>query len=265
MILGFSTTRFEDAEQDSASVIVTFRDITGIRRMEEALKRADRLAALGELSARMAHEIRNPLAAMSGSVQMLAEQGSICGNDGRLLEIVLRESDRLNKLITDFLTYARPPSPQKVAIDLKKMIDDMCLLLLADSRFDNIEILNRVSSQTLIQADFNQISQVIMNLLHNSADAMSEGGTVVIESRFLLSGAGGFRRTPAVLITVTDSGKGIDAEAGKHVFEPFWTSKIDGTGLGLAIIYRIIEAHGGSISVESPPAGGCCFTIMLPV
>jgi len=140
--------------------------------MEEALKRADRLVALGELSARMAHEIRNPLAAMSGSVQMLAEHGSISGNDGRLLEIVLRESERLNKLITDFLVYARPPLPSKVAIDLKSMIEDMRLLLLADSRFDRIEIVNGISSHVLIQADFHQISQVIMNLLHNSADAM---------------------------------------------------------------------------------------------
>ena len=233
--------------------------------MEDALKRADRLAALGELSARMAHEIRNPLAAMSGSVQMLAEQGSIGGNDGRLLEIVLRESDRLNKLITDFLVYARPPSPHKVAIDLKMMIDDMCLLLLSDSRFDTIEIVNRVPSHVQIRADYHQISQVVMNLLHNSTDAMPEGGSIVIEARFVLSGADGFRKSPAVIVSVTDSGKGIDAEAAKHVFEPFWTSKTDGTGLGLAIIYRIIEAHGGSISVESPPTGGCCITFMLPV
>lgn len=265
MILGFSAAPFEETDIQSASAIINFRDITGVRRMEEALKRADRLAALGELSARMAHEIRNPLAAMSGSVQMLAEQGSIGGNDGRLLEIVLRESDRLNKLITDFLVYARPPSPHKVAIDLKMMIDDMRLLLLSDSRFDNIEIVNRIPSHVQIRADFHQISQVVMNLLHNSADAMPEGGSIVIEARFVLRGADGFRKSPAVLVSVTDSGKGIDAETAKHVFEPFWTSKADGTGLGLAIIYRIIEAHGGSISVKSPPSGGCCFTIMLPV
>jgi len=213
----------------------------------------------------MAHEIRNPLAAMSGSVQMLAEHGSIGGKDGRLLEIVLRESDRLNKLITDFLAYARPSSPNKVTIDLKPMIDDMRQLLLADARFEKIDIINRIPSHALIQADVHQLCQVFMNLLHNSADAMPEGGSIVIESRFLLSGAEGFRKSPAVLLSVTDNGKGIEAEIAKHVFEPFWTSKADGTGLGLAVIYRIIEAHGGSISVESPPTGGCCFSIMLPV
>jgi two-component system sensor histidine kinase PilS (NtrC family) len=265
MILGFSAAPFEETDILSSSAIVNFRDITEVRRMQEALKRADRLAALGELSARMAHEIRNPLAAMTGSVQMLSEHGSIGGNDGRLLEIVLRESDRLNKLITDFLAYARPPSPDKMAIDLKKMIDDMRLLLLSDSRFDSIEIINRVPSHVQIQADYHQISQVVLNLLHNSADAMPEGGSIIIESRFGLSGADGYRKSPAVMVSVTDSGQGMDAETAKHVFEPFWTSKADGTGLGLAIIYRIIEAHGGSISVESPPTGGCCFTILLPV
>jgi two-component system, NtrC family, sensor histidine kinase PilS len=265
MILGYSAAPFEVTENSSASAIISFRDITGIRRMEEALKRADRLAALGELSARMAHEIRNPLAAMSGSVQMLAEQGSIGGNDGRLLEIVLRESDRLNKLISEFLVYARPPSPDKVTVDLNALIEDLRLLLLADSRFGSVEIVNRVPPHLQILADSHQISQVFLNLLRNSAEAMSDGGLIVIESRFLLNGAEGFRKSPTVLITVTDSGPGIDAETAKHIFEPFWTSKADGTGLGLAVIYRIIEAHGGSISVESPPTGGCSFTIMLPV
>jgi two-component system sensor histidine kinase PilS (NtrC family) len=145
------------------------------------------------------------------------------------------------------------------------MIEDMRLLLLADSRFVDIEIINRVSSHVMILADIHQISQVIMNLLHNSADAMPEGGTIIIDSRFLMSGANGFRKSPVTLISVTDSGRGIDSEAARHVFEPFWTTKADGTGLGLAIIYRIIEAHGGSINVDAPTSGGCRFTIILPV
>jgi two-component system sensor histidine kinase PilS (NtrC family) len=178
---------------------------------------------------------------------------------------VLRESDRLNKLITEFLAYARPPSPQKAAIDLKILIEDLHLLLSADIRFSNIDIVNRVPSHVLIQADFHQISQVLLNLLHNSADAMPEGGSIVIESRDALNVKDGFHKLPAVIISVTDSGKGIDAESAKHIFEPFWTSKSNGTGLGLAVVYRIIEAHGGSISVESPPGVGCCVTIVLPV
>jgi len=265
LILGYSAAPFEETGMSSASVIINFRDITGIRRMEDALKRADRLAALGELSARMAHEIRNPLAAMSGSVQMLAEQGSIGANDGRLLQIVLRESDRLNKLITDFLSYARPPLPHKVAVNLAVLVEDMRLLLCAEDRFNNVEIINQVPSQIEVQADVHQFSQVMMNLLHNAADAMPDGGSITIESRFLLKGVEGTRTSPEVLISITDSGPGIDEEIARHVFEPFWTSKSDGTGLGLAVVYRIIEAHGGSISVETPPDGGCSFTIILPV
>ena len=265
MIFGFSAAPFEGGRTKSASVIINFRDITGIRRMEEALKRADRLAALGELSARMAHEIRNPLAAMSGSVQMLAEQSTAVENNGRLLAIVLRESERLNKLISGFLTYARPSSLHKVSVDLKALTEDMRLLLSGDSRFSNIEISNRVSSPLMIQADIDQISQVLMNLLQNSADAMPDGGSIEIDAQFLSSGVEGLRKSPVVRISVSDSGIGIDPETAKHIFEPFWTTKSEGTGLGLAIIYRIIEAHGGTVSVESPAAGGCRFTILLPV
>ncbi|MBC8017150.1 MAG: PAS domain S-box protein [Verrucomicrobia bacterium] len=261
MVFGYSTVSLEDSQ----SVIFNFRDITAIRRMEEALTRADRLAVLGELSARMAHEIRNPLAAMSGSVQMLAEQGTIGDNDGRLLSIVLRESNRLNKLITDFLAYARPASPHMVSIELGALAEDMRLLLLADSRFNSIEIVNLIPSNIMIKADADQISQVLMNLLSNSADAMPDGGRIEIEAHLPLKAANGIRKKPVAVITVTDSGCGIDPEAAKHLFEPFWTTKPAGTGLGLAIIYRIIEGHGGSISIDSPPSGGCRVTLMLPV
>jgi two-component system sensor histidine kinase PilS (NtrC family) len=267
MILGFSAASFDDLEKISlgASVIVNFRDITGLRRMEEALKRADRLAVLGELSARMAHEIRNPLAAVSGSVQMLAEQGTIGDSDGRLLSIVLRESNRLNKLITDFLAYARPSSPHKVPVKLKPLVEDMCLLLLSDSRFDSVEIVNLIPLNMMISIDDHQISQVLMNLLTNSADAMPDGGRIEIEAHEHSKNANDSRKTSFAVVTVTDCGCGIDPEASLHLFEPFWTTKTAGTGLGLSIIYRIIEGHGGTVSVDSPPTGGCRVTITLPV
>ncbi|MDA8415239.1 MAG: ATP-binding protein [Desulfobacteraceae bacterium] len=260
LVFGYSVVPLGDAQKGTASVIFNFRDITGMRRLQEALKRADRLAALGELSARMAHEIRNPLAAMRGSVQMLSEQGAIGDNDGRLLSIVLRESDRLNKLITDFLAYARPSSPHKSPMDLRQLAEDIHLLLLSDSRFTSIEIVNLIPPQVKINADTHQISQVLMNLLSNSADAMPDGGRIEIEAHVK-----GSRKIPVAVITVTDNGCGIDPETSSHLFEPFWTTKPAGTGLGLAIIYRIIEGHGGTIRVDSPPAGGCRFTITLPV
>jgi two-component system sensor histidine kinase PilS (NtrC family) len=265
MIFGYSAVPLYDAQKGTSSVIFNFRDITAVRRMEEALTRADRLAVLGELSARMAHEIRNPLAAMSGSVQMLTEQGTFGGNDGRLLSIVLRESNRLNKLITNFLAYARPTSPDKVPVDLKSLAEDMRLLLLADSRFNAVEIVISISSNILIKADAHQISQVLMNLLTNSAEAMPDGGRIKIEANLPQDNVLSTRKSPFAMITVTDNGCGINSETSMHMFEPFWTTKTSGTGLGLAIIYRIIEGHGGKISVDSPPEGGCRVVIMLPV
>jgi two-component system sensor histidine kinase PilS (NtrC family) len=265
MIFGYSAVPFMDSHGAPAGTIINFRDMTAIRRMEEALNRADRMAALGELSARMAHEIRNPLAAMSGSVQVLAEQCMLADSDRKLLAIVVRESDRLNKLITEFLAYARPTSPHKVSLDLKALIDDISLLLSADSRFNSIQVVNQISPSMTIQADSGQIRQVMINLFRNAADAMPGGGRIEIESRFLLSGADGFRKAPVVVITVSDTGTGIDSDTATHLFEPFWTTKSDGTGLGLAISYRIIEAHGGAISVDSPSIGGSRFTILLPV
>jgi two-component system sensor histidine kinase PilS (NtrC family) len=265
MSLGYNAVPFTDSQGGQAGVIINFKDLTSMKRMEAALKKADRLAALGEISARMAHEIRNPLAAMSGSVQLLAEHGSITENDQRLLRIVLREAGRLNGLITDFLAYARPSSPCKERFELRPLVDEMIMFLSSDGHFSKVSFRNLVAAHILIQADVNQLRQVLLNLFRNAADAMPEGGIMEVESRFQLSGVDGLHKTPAAVITVTDTGCGIDGATAAHLFEPFWTTKTDGSGLGLAVTYRIIEAHGGTITVESPPEGGCRFTIMLPV
>ncbi|OGR23517.1 MAG: PAS domain-containing sensor histidine kinase [Desulfuromonadales bacterium GWD2_54_10] len=265
LILGYNAVHFTDLNGDPAGIIINFKDLTSIKQMETALKKADRLAVLGEISARMAHEIRNPLAAMSGSVQLLSEQGSIADNDRRLLAIVLREADRLNTLITDFLAYARPTSPHKERIVLRSFIEDTTTFLSADKRFKQVSISNHVPAHLIVQADANQLKQVMINLLHNAADAMPNGGRVELEGRYQLSGSEGFQKAPVSVITVSDTGAGINPVTAVHLFEPFWTTKPDGTGLGLAIIYRIIEAHGGTISSESLPEGGCRFTIMLPL
>lgn len=264
MILGYRAASFNDSKGEPAGYIVNFRDITAIRQMELALKRADRLAAVGELSARMAHEIRNPLAAMCGSVQLLAAHGNIDESDQRLLAIVTREADRLNTLISDFLEYARPNQPHPEKIALHGLIEDTCVFLAGDSCFESIEITNLVPAHTEIIGDANQLRQVIINLLYNAADAMSDGGCIKIESRLLLRGANGFQKAPAVQISVTDNGSGIPEDTARHLFEPFWTTKSSGTGLGLAISYRIIEGHGGTITAESPEEGGCRFVITLP-
>lgn len=256
MTLGYHVAPFNDSKGILAGYIMNFRDITDIRRMEVALKKADRLAALGELSARMAHEIRNPLAALCGSVQLLSSATDIQEHDARLLAIVTREAERLDALISEFLMYARPSKPQVERITFHEYIEEEFLFLAHDPRFINITLQNIVPKSAEVTVDPNQLHQVIINLLQNAADAMPDGGEIRIECSF----------TPAtVIISITDNGAGIAEGAEQHLFEPFWTTKPAGTGLGLAISYRIIEAHGGTLSVESPPTGGCRFVVTLPV
>lgn len=265
MVLGYSTVPFTDANGDIVGVIINFKDLTSKKRMQEALKRTEKLAALGELSARMAHEIRNPLASMSGSVQLLADQGSIAESDQRLLAIVLRETDRLNALITEFLIYARPVSPRKEPITLFTFMDDIRSLAVADRRFEGITITNGVPTDMIVNADSNQLRQVLINLLNNAAEATPRGGRIEIEGCIAAATPQEFTASRVAVITVSDNGSGIPAESANHLFEPFWTTKNAGTGLGLAISYRIIEEHGGKIRVESPPEGGSRFTITLPL
>jgi len=255
IILGYRVASFTDSAGKLSGYIVSFRDVTNFRRLEAALKKADRLAALGELSARMAHEIRNPLAALCGSVQLLSCAKDLPEYDSRLLAIVSREAERLETLISEFLMYARPTKPQTERVALFDYIKDEFIFLGNDPRFVNVEFHNLVPESAEVTVDPNQFHQVIINLVQNAADALHDGGWVKIEYSQSLESA---------LISVTDNGSGIAPEDARNLFEPFWTTKPAGSGLGLAISYRIIEAHGGSLAVESPPAGGCRFVITLP-
>lgn len=264
LVLGYRSVPFTDVRGETAGAIINFKDLTEKIRMEEALKRSDKLAVLGALAARMAHEIRNPLAAMSGSVQLLTDHCAIAENDQRLLTIIQRETDRLNALITNFLSYARPVSPRKEPIRLADLVDEVRLLVSSDRRFTGVAITGQVSEDMTINADQNQMRQVLINLLNNSVEAMTDGGTVDIRAYGGVCGGEGMPTSEHAVITVSDSGSGITEEAAAHLFEPFWTTKSDGTGLGLAITYRIIEEHGGTIMAESPPQGGCRITITLP-
>jgi two-component system sensor histidine kinase PilS (NtrC family) len=253
--LGYRVALFNDSKGFLAGYIVNFRDITHLRRMEAALKKADRLAALGELSARMAHEIRNPLAALCGSVQLLSSGTDIKEHDARLLAIVTREAARLDALISEFLMYARPSQPQLQKIQLHAYIEEEFVFLAQDQRLAAISLRNHVPKNAEVTADPNQLHQVFINLLQNAADAMPDGGEVKVEQRLT---------SDTISICITDTGSGIAEEALQHLFEPFWTTKSAGTGLGLAISYRIVEAHCGSISVEKPTGGGCRFVVTLP-
>jgi len=265
LTIGYASVPFKNMQGDITGLIVTLKDLTGIKQMELALKRSDRLAALGELSARMAHEIRNPLAAISGSVQLLSEHGSLREHESRLLAIVMRESGRLNGLITDFLAYARPTPPRFERFGLYKLIGDLQALLVGDTRFEKVRLLQEVPDDLVAWADRGQLQQVLLNLFHNAADAMPEGGdlTFCADLQSGIDDAG--TNFSLLCLKVVDQGVGMDEETCRHLFEPFWTTKPAGTGLGLATVYRIVDGHGGLVQVEPREGGGTVVSILLPM
>ena len=265
LTIGYTTMPFRNLKGETVGVIVTLKDLTGFKQMELALKRSDRLAALGELSARMAHEIRNPLAAISGSVQLLSEHGSLRDHESRLLAIVLRESDRLNGLITDFLAYARPTPPRFERFNLYHLVKDLQVLLMADNRFDKISLVLDLSEDLTAWADRGQLQQVLLNVLHNAAEATPDGGEIKI-SADLQSGTDDAGRAFSLLcLKIMDQGCGMDEATCQHLFEPFWTTKPAGTGLGLATVYRIVEGHGGMVQADPREGGGTVMTLLLPM
>ncbi len=261
-VLGFNFAPLTDKNGEHSGHIINFQDLTQIKKMEEELKRADRLVAIGELAASIAHEIRNPLASISGSVQVIAAGNGVAERDRKLLEIVLRETDRLNDLIKDFLAYARPVSPVKMNVQVKRFITELLTQLSVDSRFEKVRFDCDLPEYLHVSIDTDQFKQVFWNLLLNATDAMKGEGRILIHAS---ANEGNLDKDQddLVEIRISDSGCGMDDEQIKRLFEPFYTTKSDGTGLGLALVYRIIEAHGGKIKVTSEINSGTVFTIEL--
>ncbi len=251
--LGYATSLVEDPE--GISLLITFQDLTHLKEMEDQLKRADRLAAVGKLASGMAHEIRNPLASISGSVQLLMDAANIRVEDRRLMQIVVKEADRLSGLLNDFLVYARPRAPQPSFVDAAALLDEMVEMLYADKRFAAVEIRREYSPGTVMRFDREQIHQSLLNLAINAAEAMGpSGGCLTL---------GLDERTSALF--VEDTGPGIPEAIRERIFDPFFTTKDSGTGLGLATVYAIVEAHGGHIRVTPGRNGfGTRFTLRLP-
>ena len=262
-IFGFKSVPIPNKDGTTVGAIIDFQDLTLVKKMKAELERADRLAAIGELSARIAHEIRNPLASISGSVQLIAGGKSIDPQDKVLLNIVLRETERLNTLIKDFLNYARPTPPVKTKIRLSWLLGEIKTLLEADPRFSGISFHEECPEGLNLFVDGDQFRQVLWNLFVNAAEAMGGEGTITF--RAVVSG-GGVKPLAGnpVLLSVADTGVGIAEEELGQLFEPFHTTKPGGSGLGLAMVYRIIETHGGHIRVSSTKGQGTEFTISLP-
>lgn len=243
---------------ETYGLVVTFQDLTDVRAMEETSRRQDRLAAVGRVAAGIAHEIRNPLAAMRGAIQVLQSDLKNNPSEAQLMEIVLRESDRLNKIITDFLTYARPRLGEFHAVDVREVLQETFTLMRHSPELHKDHVLEDVVPETplLISADAAQFKQVFWNLARNALQSMPEGGRLRVEMRR--------RKNGRVQIAFVDNGCGMTPQQVERLFEPFSSSRSGGTGLGLSIVYQIIRDHSGTINVRSIEGQGTTINIELP-
>jgi len=271
--LGFSFSPLTDPEGSLIGHTLIFQDITKFKEMEEQMKRVDKMAAVGALAAGMAHEIRNPLASLSGSIQMLKTELTLDDPQQHLMEITLRESERLNALITDFLLFAQPPQSHKIVYPIGKILEETLDLFIHSPSFhDGIRILRPSPHEGIrISIDPDQMKQVFWNLFINAAQSMSNGGEIQVHlgkgnalGITCLSLSPPARDKEWVKISIADSGKGIPLEEKEKIFEPFFTTKENGTGLGLSIVHKIVENHKGLIKVDSELGSGSTFTIFLP-
>ena len=240
-----------------AGLVISLSDLTDRHAMAEAVQRSEKLAALGQLSAGLAHELRNPLASMSGSVQLLSESAQLDAEDRRLMDIVLREADRLDALITDFLRFARPRPLQPGHFDLARAIHTSLALLRNRPTDKAFTIVESLPESLPFFGDADQLGQVIWNLLVNAAQALrQEGGDIRVTAQRLSDGA--------VEIVVSDTGVGIAERHLSSLFDPFFTTKQGGTGLGLSIAHGIVQAHQGRVEVTSREGEGTTFRVVLP-
>ncbi|MFZ5864115.1 MAG: two-component system sensor histidine kinase NtrB [Nitrospirota bacterium] len=261
VLLGMTLSWLKDSNGEPMGMVGTFQDLTEIKALEDAVHQRERLASVGELAAGLAHEIRNPLASISGAMEVLQQDLRLEGEPGALMGIVLRETERLDGLIGQFLLYARPASPRKRSCDLARLIRETLALLRTHHDFrPAVEVREHLSdSPVWVQADANQIRQVVWNLVLNALQAMPEGGQLSVRLRAVAA-----ERGPVVHLTVGDTGHGIKPEDLPRMFVPFFTTKTGGSGLGLAIVHRIVEEHRGQVDVHSEWNKGTRITVTLP-
>jgi two-component system sensor histidine kinase PilS (NtrC family) len=262
-LLGMTASLLKDETNAVRGIILIFQDITKMVEMENQVRMKERLATVGSLAAGIAHEIRNPLASLSGSIQVLQGELALQGDNKNLMDIVVRETDRLNTIIVEFLEYARLKNAQNENIELSPLLDETIMLLKNSRDFtSDIRITHQVDPHVVVKGDPQRLRQVFWNLFINACQAMPRGGEITITAR-------PFSYVNEDIdwceIIIADTGQGIADDDRNRIFNPFFTTKTGGTGLGLAIVYRIIEDHQGTITVDSNPGRGTQFIIRLPI
>jgi two-component system, NtrC family, sensor histidine kinase HydH len=250
-----NATVIRDGDRSNAGYAFLFSDMTNIKQLEEQLWRSERLASLGRVAAGIAHEIRNPLSSIKGFATILARR---CGQDERnqqLSQVMIEEVERLNRVVTELLDFARPTELQKRPTPLKEFINNTLRLIEKDAEHQGVKVETSVTPETLrAEIDPDRFSQVLLNLYLNALQAVGMSGTIKVKAFF---------EKEHINLQVSDSGKGIMPEDLPRIFDPYFTTKPRGVGLGLANVHKIIEAHGGEVDVHSNPGEGTRFTIRL--
>ncbi|HSE05360.1 MAG TPA: ATP-binding protein [Methylomirabilota bacterium] len=256
--VGISFWSLRSGAGDVAGLIGVCQDLSSIKQMEQRMRQADRLAAVGRLSANMAHEIRNPLASISGAVEALARDLPPDPTRSQLVEIVLRESARLNQIVGDFLEYARPAPMVPIEINMAEILDEVLLLIEHRALPANLKVSREYGETLPARVDPQRLRQAVWNLCLNAVQAMPDGGELRVGAHALRE------RGSRLQISITDTGQGIAETDLPHIFEPFFSTKPEGSGIGLALVYRVVEEHGGSIEVRSRVGEGTTFFLVLP-
>jgi two-component system sensor histidine kinase PilS (NtrC family) len=256
--LGLSISPLRTGQDETSGYVFNFQDLTELKRLEREVFNKERMAAVGRLSAAIAHEIRQPLTAMTGALKELARLAPLEDDDKKLVQIVSRESQRLNQIITEFLDYSREKSYSFSDVDIVPLIEETLLLIERHAAASGKVTIERnfPAKKLRAQADRDAIKQVFWNLCNNALRAMPEGGVLTASAE-----AG----EECVRISIRDTGTGFDPRASSRIFEPFQSGFTGGTGLGLAIVYQILQGHKGHIRVETEPGIGTEFVVELPL
>jgi two-component system sensor histidine kinase PilS (NtrC family) len=244
--------------------ILFFQDMSAMKQIEEEMRKVEGLAMVGELAAGIAHEIRNPMASISGSIQMLKENLEADSMNSRLMDIILREVSRLNSLVNDFLLFARPKQAKIESFDLNQLILESLELIKNSGKWvDRIDVHSRFSQSLRVESDPQQVRQVLWNLFLNASEAMPHGGSLYVSTEMVNSADvhGSDRKT--VKVTIRDTGRGFSEEALQYLFTPFFTTKEGGSGLGLATVKRIVEGLRGHVYGNNNAEGGAEITVLL--
>ena len=255
-VLGYSLRLLRDAGEREGTLLL-FQDLTEMKKLERQARFHQQLAAVGELAAGIAHEIRNPLASISGSVQVLSKELNVGSAERRLMEIIVSESNRLSKILEEFLRFVRPQERRLAEFDVATtVVEVMDLFRLSDEVSDAHQITVDVQPRSSkLEGDMDQVRQIVYNVAKNAVHAMSAGGTLTVVGR---------ENDAWYAIRFTDTGRGMSEEELSRLFTPFSTAFDGGTGLGMAIVRKIVEDHGGAIDAESRPGEGTTITVLLP-